>query len=294
MKHARSTVLASHALAAVAAVALSGIALAQDGTFPPQGGPGQGQRQGPGPGQGQGGGMRGGDPAQMVERLMQQDADGDGKLSRDEMQGPMAERIFERADANKDGFVDRAELEEMAKNAPMGRGQGGGQGGGMGGGQGRAGGAPNIEGAMKQAQRAYRTLNESSFTAESRRADLDSVQQLQMAIFGAKGAVANAPMSAKAKERFGDDKAKYEAEFRKQLLQSGILAANLELAIIDGDAAKAKELLAKIHDSEESGHSLFQAEDGERGGDASEAPAQPRRPRGSRGGAPGAPAAPNA
>ncbi|MCE2882894.1 MAG: hypothetical protein LW636_11140, partial [Planctomycetaceae bacterium] len=247
MKNTRSNQFRT--LAASLALAAASFAVAQDGTFPPPGGGGQdGQRPGGG------GGMRGGDPAQFVERLMQQDANGDGKLAKDEMQGPMAERLFDRADANKDGFVDRAELEEMAKSGQMGRGQGGQGAQGGQAGRGGAGGAPNLEGAMRQAQRAYRTLSASSFTAESRKADLDSVQQFQMAIFGAKGGIANAPMSAKAKEKFGDDKAAYEAEFRKALLKSGILAANHEHAILDGDAAKAKALVTQINESQESGH----------------------------------------
>jgi Ca2+-binding EF-hand superfamily protein len=46
-------------------------------------------------------------PAAFLRRL---DTDGDAKISRDEAKGPVAER-FERLDVNKDGFVDRTELE---------------------------------------------------------------------------------------------------------------------------------------------------------------------------------------
>lgn len=51
------------------------------------------------------------DPAQMIDRMMQQDTNGDGKLSREEVAGGPGERMFERADSNKDGYLDRAELE---------------------------------------------------------------------------------------------------------------------------------------------------------------------------------------
>jgi len=46
--------------------------------------------------------------AKMMERL---DTNKDGKISRDEAQGPLAQ-AFDRIDANKDGFLDKKELEE--------------------------------------------------------------------------------------------------------------------------------------------------------------------------------------
>ena len=50
------------------------------------------------------------DPAAMIDRLMQADKDGDGKLSIDELPPRLKERAA-RLDANGDGFVERAELE---------------------------------------------------------------------------------------------------------------------------------------------------------------------------------------
>jgi hypothetical protein len=254
-------------------------ALAQDGTFPP---PDGGQR-GPGGAPGQDGqrpgGMRGGDPAQMVERIMGQDQDGDGKLSRDEFPPMLVERLFERADTNKDGFVDRAELEVVAKDAGAMRGGRGGAGG-----QGGPGGAPqNLEGAMKQANRAYRILSNSALDASTMKADLDAVQQLQMGLVGSKAGIGSVRMSDAAKAKFGEDRAAFEKDFRKTMLKAIAVSFEIESALLDGNADAARAAIKKIHDSEETGHALFQQEGGEGGEAGGEAPARPRGGRGGRG-----------
>ena len=247
--------------ASILAVALSLASFAaaqQDGTFPP-GGPGgqDGQRQG----------GRGGDPAQLIERMMQQDANGDGKLAKDEMPPQLAERMFERADTNKDGFIDKAELEAFAKaggmRGPGGQGGPGGQRGGQGGGQ---GGAPmNVEGAMKQMNGAYKALKASAFDAASKGADLEAVQRLQMAVVGAKGGAGTLRMTDEAKSKFGADKAAFEAGYRRKMLETLKIAVELETAILDGKSAEAKALVGKLHDMEESGHDVFKGEEEERG-----------------------------
>lgn len=246
-------------LVGFAALALTSLASAQqDGTFPP-GGPGQSASGQEGQRPARGGQV---DPAQMVERLMGMDQNGDGKLSRDEMPPMLVERIFERADTNKDGFVERTELEVIAKEGGALRGMGG-QGGQ--GGQGRggaAGGAPNMEGSMKQANGAFRALRGSALDASTQKADLEAVQRLQMGLVASKGAIASVPMSDAAKAKFGDDKAAYEREFRKTILASIMTAFEIENAILAGDTAAAKAALEKLHDAEESGHKLFQKDEG--------------------------------
>ena len=285
-------------LTGLLALSLSSLALAQqDGTFPPggnQGGRNQGAPSGaPGqPGQdGQRPGMRGGqvDPAQMVERLMNMDQNGDGKLSRDEMPPMLVERIFERADTNMDGFVERTELEVIAKEGGALRGMGG-QGGQ--GGQGRggaAGGAPNMEASMKQANGAFRALRASALDASTQKADLEAVQRLQMGLVASKGAASAVPMSDAAKAKFGEDKAAYEREFRKAMITSIMTAFEIENAILSGNTTAAKAALEKLHESEESGHKLFQKDEGGEaatpaggtaGGAAAEGGAAGERPRG--------------
>ena len=91
---------------------------------------------GPG-GPGGQGGAQGGRSSQMVERIMARDTDGDGKVSREEAG---ESRFFDRMDADSDGFVTKAEIENMAQQFGGGRRGGGGRGAGGGGGRGGAGG----------------------------------------------------------------------------------------------------------------------------------------------------------
>ena len=60
-------------------------------------------------------------PEEMFTKM---DANNDGKLSKDEVQGPLKEK-FSEIDSNSDGFISKEEL----KNAPKPERQGGGQGG---------------------------------------------------------------------------------------------------------------------------------------------------------------------
>lgn len=79
---------------------------------PPEGRPGDGRLRGPEGRLGEGRGRAERErpsPAAMLERLMANDKDQDGKLSKDEMPERM-QRIFKRADANADGFLDQEEI----------------------------------------------------------------------------------------------------------------------------------------------------------------------------------------
>lgn len=277
MTNARNLTLSlTRSLTLALTLSLASLATAQqDGTFPP-GGPAGGQ-------DGQRPGGNRGDPAQLVERMMQMDANKDGKISKDEMPAQQVERMFDRADTNKDGFLDKAELEAFAK-AGQARGQGG-QPGGPGGGPGGAqrGGAVNLEGAMKQINGAYKALKASALDATSKSADLDAVQRMQMGIIGAKAGVATLKMSDAARAKFGEDKAGFEAAFRRKMLDSAKLSIELELAILDGKTAEAKAIVGKIHDAEETGHDVFKSDERE-GGEAGEAPQNPGRGGRTRGG----------
>ena len=85
------------------------------------------------------GGAQGGRTSQMVERIMARDTDGDGKVSKEEA-GEQMGRFFGRMDADSDGFVTKAEIENMAQQFGGGRRGAGGRGAGGGGGRGGAGG----------------------------------------------------------------------------------------------------------------------------------------------------------
>jgi Ca2+-binding EF-hand superfamily protein len=56
-----------------------------------------------------------GDPDKVAGMILERmDANKDGKISRDEAKGPLAER-FDQIDRNKDGFIDRDELKQMVR-----------------------------------------------------------------------------------------------------------------------------------------------------------------------------------
>ncbi len=69
-----------------------------------------------GTGQGRGGAgrSRGGDPAKMVERIMQFDKDGDGVVSLSDLPERLAERLA-RADTDGNGSLTKDELSVMAE-----------------------------------------------------------------------------------------------------------------------------------------------------------------------------------
>jgi Ca2+-binding EF-hand superfamily protein len=79
-----------------------------------RGGPGFG----PGGFGGGPGGFGGGPGVNFVERIMTNDKDGDGKVTKEELPEPM-QRIMQRVDTNQDGAIDKAEAEAAA--ATMGR-----------------------------------------------------------------------------------------------------------------------------------------------------------------------------
>lgn len=229
---------------AVAVVPVLGLAAAS-GLAQPEGQPQQGQRRG------------NFDPAQMIDRMMQQDANGDGKLSKEEMQGPQGERLFERADANKDGFVDRAELETAFAN----RGQPGGF--GQAPGQGAPGAAMTFDAGMEQAGRAMRRLRRSDFNADSQAGDLAAIEQVQAGLLAAKQQLSEVDMSEAAKAKFGEDTAAYQTALRVSLANALKHAIDVELATASGQGSLAKAALAKLVESQEAGHELFQEEEEE-------------------------------
>ena len=77
-------------------------------------------------------------PRQILNRIMQYDKDGDGKLTKDEVSDARLQPLLSRADADQDGVVSKEELsqmmaKEMAARGGTGRGFGGTGGSGFGG-----------------------------------------------------------------------------------------------------------------------------------------------------------------
>ena len=82
--------------------------LTEDEVRPAMGGRG-------GPGEGGRGPGGGGNPDEMVARLMQFDRDGDGRLSKEELPERMA-GLMARGDTNHDGFLSKDELTALARS----------------------------------------------------------------------------------------------------------------------------------------------------------------------------------
>lgn len=228
--------LASLAIAA-------GLGIAQD--QPPS--PGQ-PLQPPPPGEGRGGRPLF-DPQQFVDRLLGNDADGDGKLAREELPENLRERLFAAADSNGDGFLDKEELTTYASTRRPGgpqQGEGFGQQ------------APSFHQSMEVAGRGFRGLRNSALDVSTTDRDLMAVQAVQAGLLGAKAQCSTVPMSAAAMQKFGMDEAAFRRELRKQLVSAIAESLVLETAILDGDPAEAKAALTRLHDAEESAHDLFQ------------------------------------
>lgn len=244
------------ALVGVAAAAL--VAQAQPG-----GGRGQPGGQPEGTPGGPGGGP--GNVDAFVSRLLRNDANGDGKLQWEEVPEQNRERLFERGDANKDKVLDQDELRAMAATSPRRIGPGGPGG--------TDGATATLHDSMEQAGRAMRTIRRSQFSDMSRRQDLSAMQSLQSALVAAKGQIQEAKMSEPAKAKFKDDTAAFHKEFRQSMIRSTIKAMELELAIVNGDAAAATKHRDELLALQKEAHELFQpdAEEEDAGG------APPRR-----------------
>lgn len=229
---------------------LSSIAFSQSPpTDLPQDGQAGARQGGPaGPGSGQAG------AAQLTQRLMQADANGDGKLSREELP-PQFGEIFPVIDTNKDGFLEESEILVLAST------QGGGGGGGV---RSGSGGAPqNFEGAMKQVNRGFKGLEKSTFDATTKTKDLQQIQNVQAGLVAAKGMVSTVRMAPQAKAKYADDIAKYLLDMRMQLLVTLSISLELESAVLAGDSAAAKAAVEKLEASQEKGHEEFQPDEDE-------------------------------
>ena len=225
---------------------------------------------------GQEGGRPGGrqaDPSRIVDRLMQSDADGDGKVSREEMGEGRFAAVFDQADANGDGFLTEEEISLFIQSRSN-RSQRGSQGGGARrpgqapGGQtptpGGAAAAPSgpseeaFHDAMERAGRALRGLRRTKFEADTFERDLMALLELEASLMDARKNVKAIPMSPAAKAKFGDDTVAYRRSFQLHMAKAMIATLNCEMAMLEGNAAKAQELVRGILENRNESHDLFE------------------------------------
>lgn len=114
----------------------------------------------------------------------------------------------------------------------------------------------SIEGAMKQAERAYKALARQLDDASKDDQSLRAISQFQAGIAVSKGMV---PHSIEDKPEA--DRPAALAEYRKMMLEVLKTAIDLEEKLVAGDRAAAKAALEKLHELEEQGHKKFAPED---------------------------------
>lgn len=197
----------------------------------------------------------------QVDRLMANDKNNDGKLERGELPARLADRLFAEADADGDGFITREELiahfsgqgpagaggeASESDNAPARPAQPG------------PGGQDAFDGAMRKAGGTMRALRGSPFAPESRDADLAAAHAVQEAMVAAKSAYTSVRMSPQAAEQFGSDEGAFRTAFRLALIDSLRAAIDLEVAVLEGDREAAAAARARLVESQQAAHNLFQ------------------------------------
>lgn len=110
----------------------------------------------------------------------------------------------------------------------------------------------NMEKIEHGLKKLRRDLKEATKNADS----LKIVNEMQSAAQACK--LETPPRTAKVPEA---DRAKFMNDYKKTLIAVQKDMLDLEIALIDGDNAKAQELFKKIHDAEDPGHEKF-AQDG--------------------------------
>lgn len=198
----------------------------------------------------------------QVERLMTNDANADGRLSREELPGRLAERILVAADTDADGVLSRAELEgyfeaQRGRNRVAPR-DGGDNADASPAAPGAAVSDEVFEGAMKQAGLAMRTLRRTGFEAATRDSDLDALQSIQEAMVLAKGTYTTVTMAPQAVAKYQDDEAAYRRDFRMAIIGSLRAALDIEEALLREDTQGAKDALVRLLDNQKTSHNLFQ------------------------------------
>jgi EF hand domain-containing protein len=193
----------------------------------------------------------------MVERLMALDANSDGKLTQEELGEGRGTRLFEFADTNEDGMLERGEIEKFFASR-------------RGSGQPRRVEAPEpkeVSGeevfheSMEQSGRALRKLKRIKISDESREADLALIQKIQEGLLGAKAAYMDAPVSENAEKEFGQDHSAMRTTLRMNIARALKGTLEIELAILEGDSDAAIREIKKLQNMRDKAHDLFEPEE---------------------------------
>lgn len=115
---------------------------------------------------------------------------------------------------------------------------------------------PNLEGAMKQAERSYKALARQLDDATKDEQSLRAISMLQAGLATSKGLVPHI-----IEEKPEAERPAALAEYRKILLDTLKIAIDLEEKLVAGDRAGAKADLEKLHAQQEEGHKKFAPED---------------------------------
>ncbi len=198
------------------------------------------------------------DPEAFAQRLLQRDTDGDGKLSREELPGQFAQRIFDEFDTDGDELLSKDELMAFAKAAAERRLARRAEQGERGERNART--SMDFHQAMETAERGLRGLKRARFDGSATRRELMGVQMIQLGIVSAKMNLANAPKTEAGQAKYPNDE-DYRRAMRTHLLEVLALSVELERAIMEGDAERARSLVEQIQRVEHDAHDLFQPEE---------------------------------
>ena len=109
---------------------------------------------------------------------------------------------------------------------------------------------------MERIERGLKKIRRDAKDATKNATTLEAVLDMQDAV--AKSKLMTPPITEKKPEA---DRAAFGRDYRKQMIAVAKDLLDLELALLDGDQAKAQELVKKVSDAEDSGHEKF-TEDG--------------------------------
>ena len=108
---------------------------------------------------------------------------------------------------------------------------------------------------MEVMQDAQKQLRKSIKTAEGNATSLEALTKFQQATIASKALV-----PAKAAKMPDAEKSKFVAAYRKQMAALLTHLLHIEVAVLDGDHAKAEELFKGLKKIEDDGHEKFSEE----------------------------------